>query len=191
MTASTTYRISFEQKACTRCDGSKKHSFNGSHSRCYQCKGTGMQITGRGKRARTAFEEAINASGAAVEVTALEPGMRILSKACGNSVYAERQVWRTVAQVIVHEPQTRVHGGRGEDGALVDVQVTTVDITFEDDTVWWAHTSGDAAYWNKGPAQTTYTRTHFHLMSDAAQEIRREVMQDIASRFAGAELISE
>lgn len=53
MTTSTdTKRISYEREPCTRCGGSGHYSYNRiDGTRCFKCRGSGAQLTPRGKAA--------------------------------------------------------------------------------------------------------------------------------------------
>lgn len=61
----------FEAKFCGRCGGSGKFSFNlMDGDRCFGCRGTGVQLTARGKAAKAFYVESQK-----MPVSELKPGM--------------------------------------------------------------------------------------------------------------------
>lgn len=53
-------KIKFGTENCERCDGTGRHSYNPvDGDRCFKCKGSGKQLSRRGRQAREAYDAAI------------------------------------------------------------------------------------------------------------------------------------
>ncbi|THA72498.1 hypothetical protein E6R60_26575 [Streptomyces sp. A0642] len=194
-TTSTRLKLIFETQPCGRCNGTGRYSFNGEHSRCYQCNGTTVYLSRRGRSAQRAYEAALNASPAVARTQDLATGMNIWSQAHASGLSGAMganlgAAWRVVAKVEFTESVV-TRGGRDTENTPVDVAYTTASITFEDGKTWRAETSEDPAFWRKGAFRTIYTQSHFDVTGEAARQARREIIQDIARRFTGAWLEGE
>lgn len=85
----------FETIICSRCGGTGHYSYCETHgTRCFECEGTGMALTTRGKAARAFFNKLRETTAGQVEV-----GMRIRARA-GSALFTVTEIVRRTDGLI-------------------------------------------------------------------------------------------